>query len=402
MSLRWYHSILTRTGLILLGLLLLFGGLTVAINLHYNRHRAEQVTERRLNQLLDTVESTASIACFTKDDVLANELVSGLLRNSEVLAVTVQADDVELARRSRRQDAETTDGEIDGRALVRDIFSPFSLRTRVGRVLLTPDQAVIDEGLRQETRLDMLQMALQLVLIALAFAMAMLLRIIRPIKTISSRLHQMDAANGERLQLPAGHRGSEIGRLVADVNRLADRLVEALEEERSLRVQREIDEQRYHAIFENAETGLFIIDDQGHLLSWNPAFARLARLSPETHARAKQSFFALDWKEPARLAELMLGCMSDGCSRSAELRYCPSDGAECWLSMVLTPIADQSIQGVIYDVTEHLEAERSAKRLAVTDRLTGMANQLGLEQRARELVQSCDLAKGEGFALALV
>ncbi|KAA6185839.1 EAL domain-containing protein [Thiohalocapsa marina] len=400
---RWHHSILARAGLILLGVLLLFGAVTVAINLHYNRARAEQATELRLSQLLDTVESTASIACFTRDDVLAGELIAGLLRNSEVLSVVVEADGVPLADSSRQATDAAAAVTPDSRVLVRDIYSPFSPQTPVGRVLLTPNQALIDQELRQETRILMLQMAMQLLLVALAFAAATLLLIIRPIKAISDRLHGMDATRGERLQVPAGHRGSEIGLLVADVNRLADRLVRTLEDERALRIQREIDEQRYHAIFENADTGLFQIDHQGLLSSWNPAFARLMGLSSETRPERELALLDLDWHDPQPLAELLSDCRNTGGNprrdsgaqdtprtQSAELRHTHPDGVERWLSVVLTPITDRSVQGVLHDVTHHLEAEQSARRLAVTDRITGMANQLGLEQRLRALIQASD------------
>ena len=241
---RWHHSILVRTGLLLVAVFLLLGTSTVAINLQSNRLRAEEAIQRRLSQLLDTVESTARIACFTQDEVLAKELVSGLLRNSEVLSVVVRADDRELASLQRDAPGEAPAQAVSAEPLVREIFSPFTPETRVGRVLLTPNRAVIDDALRHETRAAMLQMASQLLLVALAVAAAMLVQIIRPIKAISDGLHRMDAARGERLQPPAGHRASELGLLVADVNRLADRLVAALEEERHLRLPREIDEQR--------------------------------------------------------------------------------------------------------------------------------------------------------------
>lgn len=408
MRARWHQSILVRAGLALLALLLLFGAISVGINLIYNQARAEQTTEERLSQLLDTVESTASIACFTQDEILAQELISGLLRNSEVLAVAVEADNQPLAHLSRSPSedisvsANTAAGNLDDQILVREIYSPFSPQMRVGRILLTPNQALIKANLQRETRIAMLQTALQTLLAMLAFAAAILMLIIRPITAISDRLHRMNAAEGERIPIPAGHQGSEIGLLVQDVNRLADRLVETLEEERRLRIQHAVDEQRYHAIFNNAETGLFIIDDRGYLSSWNPAFARLMELPPEAETLAQRSLFELAWSEQGRFTELLLGCIDTDQSRSAELGYRLKDDSQRWLSMVLTPIADESIQGVIYDVTQHLEAERSAKRSAVTDRATGLANQLGLEQQAKELAQACDLHEGGGFALVLL
>ncbi len=398
----WHRSILFQTGLALVAVFLLLGTLTVSLNLGYNRMRAEAASTLRLSQLLDTVENTASIACFTNDDVLATELASGLLKNSEVLSIVIQAGDRELVslRRHDLPPGETDAADVE--PLVRDIFSPFAPETRVGRMVLTPNRDVIHEAMRVETRIAMLQMGLQLLLVALAVTAAMLLRIIRPIKAISDGLHHMDATLGERLPVPRGHRESEIGLLVADVNRMADHLVATLDGERALRIQREIDERRYHAIFKNAETGIFIIDDAGVLTSWNPAFARLMHLPLGDEPLPERSLFGLGWKEPARLAELLLGCLSNHRSLASDLHFCTHDGPDRWLNMVLTPIADRSIQGVMHDVTAHKEAERSARQLAITDALTGLANQLGLEQRLHDLTRACDLNQNEGFALVLI
>ncbi|NEX21594.1 EAL domain-containing protein [Thiorhodococcus mannitoliphagus] len=397
----WHQSIIFRTGLVLTLVSLATGALSVGITLGYNQMRAQEDSTRRLWQLLDTVEDTASVACFTGDEVLASELASGLLKSSEVLGVVIQSGDRELAGQHR--DAEAGETGADSEPLARDVFSPFDSKERVGRILLTPNLAVIRDAMRRETWMAMLQTGLQLLLIVLAMTAAMLLQIVRPIKSISDSLHQMDPAQGERLPLPAGRQESEIGVLVADVNLMADRLVKTLDEERALRIQREIDERRYHAIVQNAETGIFIIDNLGTITSWNPAFARLMRVPPQAEQTSTPlSLLNLGWKEPARLGELLLRCMNDHASTSADLELGPPEGPSRWLCMVLTPIADQSIQGVVHDVTQHKEAERSARRLAVTDSLTGLANQLGLEQRLHEMVQACELKQSKGFALALV
>lgn len=398
----WHRSILFRTALILVIVFVILGILTVSVSLDYNQTRAEQAVNLRLTQLLDTVESTASVACFTGDETLAAELAAGLLKNSEVLSVTIRAGQRELANRQRTPQADKTGAAYRQPPLVRDVFSPFSPDNRVGRILLTPDQAVIRKAVKVEARVATAQMAAQLVLVGLAVLAAVLLQIIRPITAISDGLHRMDAASGDRLPTPAGHRNSEIGRLVDDVNRLADRLVDTLEEERALRVQREIDDRRYHAIFQNAETGLFIIDSEGILRSWNPAFSRLTHLPQESGQLAELSLFGLAWVDPARLAEALLACISSNSAASAELNYRPYEDADHWLKVVLTPVGDHSVQGVVHDITEHKEAEQSARRLAITDNLTGVANRLGMEQRLQDLACGCDLKQTGGFALVLV
>jgi diguanylate cyclase (GGDEF)-like protein/PAS domain S-box-containing protein len=396
----WQRSILFRTGLILLAVFLSLGVATVGFTIHANQQRALASSTLRLTQLLDTVESTASVACFARDEILAAELASGLLSNSEVLAVTIHAGEQVLA--SRQRELPESEQPLAGKTMQRAIFSPFSEQLRVGEIRLVPNRKVIEESMREDLHRASVQMAAQLLLTALAVVAAMLLLIIRPIKAISDELHSMDPTRGERLALPHGHGASEIGTLVKDVNMLAIRLVRALDEERELRIQREMDEKRYHAIFENAETGIFILDGDGKLNSWNPAFARLLALAESQEQPAQLSLVGLAWREPARVSELILGCLNRNVSASADLSYCPAEGSEIWLNLVLTPIGGRSLQGVIHDVTQHKEAEASARLMAITDNLTGVANRLGLEYRLDELEQGYHLQEYSGFALMLV
>jgi diguanylate cyclase (GGDEF)-like protein len=60
------------------------------------------------------------------------------------------------------------------------------------------------------------------------------------------------------------------------------------------------------------------------------------------------------------------------------------------------------LQGVVHDVTDLKEAEASARRLAVTDNLTGLANRSGLEERLRALINEHFNAQALGFALLMV
>ena len=113
-------------------------------------------------------------------------------------------------------------------------------------------------------------------LLTLAVIFIVLRLIVAPIKAISDRLHLLKPTLGERLPAPPGHGGNEIGRLVDDINGLTEDLVAALEEEHSLRLRQAMDERKYRDIFENAESGIFVADGQGTLLSHNRSLARLS------------------------------------------------------------------------------------------------------------------------------
>src|SRR5690606_7639543 len=99
--------------------------------------------------------------------------------------------------------------------------------------------------------------------------------IILPITRVSLRLESLAPESGEKLHTPPGNKDDELGRLVSSVNGMIDHLVTSIHDERTLRLQREVDERRFRSIVENVETGIFELNSEGRMLSANPAFRRL-------------------------------------------------------------------------------------------------------------------------------
>jgi diguanylate cyclase (GGDEF)-like protein len=396
-----HAGLLFRSTLVVILASLLTGLMAVAYTANATHQRAHLASQTRLNELLDTVESTLRVACFAKDATLAGELAQGLLSNSDVLAVRIVSDQQVLADMRRYA---SSSGTSTGMALKRPIHSPFDASKAVGHVLLTPNPQVIEARSREEVKFAALQLSWQLAMLAFVVAVIMLVFIVRPIKAMSDRLHSMDPTDGERLPVPRRHKNTEIGQLVGDINSLADRVVNTLAAERRLRVQREIDEKKFHTIFDNAESGIFIVDERGGLSSWNPAFARLFLIStPQTDDEyAWLNLSLLPWQDPAAAAALVGEALQTNHSVSADLPLLLPDTQQRWVNIVLSPIGDNQLQGVAHDVSHFKEAEATAKQQVVTDPLTKLANRLGLEERLYALVQEYAIEQHGGFALLLV
>jgi len=393
------RGLLMRSILALILASLLAGLAAIAHTAQATRQHAQQTTQTRLNELLDTVESTLRVACFARDATLAGELAEGLLSNSDVLSVRIFSDQAVLADKRRH-----AGNELQAMSLRRPIFSPFDNHQQVGEILLRPDPQVIEARIRDEVWFAAIQLAWQLGMVAVAMAVIMLLFIVRPIKAISDRLHRMDPTAGERLATPRRHAGSEIGQLVYDINALSDRLVGALAAEHQLRMQREIDERKYHAIFNNAESGLFIVDGAGTLSSWNPACARLFNIDPQ---RGDDEYTwlhvaLLNWDSPERITGMIRAALRENSAMTEDLLIVDQDGDRHWMNIVLSPVGDNLLQGVVHNISHLKEAEASARQLAVTDTLTGLANRLGLEQRLQTLVQQYAYTQTGGFSLLLL
>lgn len=390
-------GILLRSILVTILAFCLVGIATVAYTVQSARAQAEAQSRERIEQLLDTVQSTLRVASYVKDRELAREVAQGLLSNNVVLRVTISESGNLLADLERRGNLPAD--EMAAGSLVRDIHSPFIDGEVIGEIQLTPDPEVIERHIRAEIIARSWQLVWQLALIAGVMVVTLLAFVIHPISAISRELHLMDPTAGERLKIPAGHTKTEIGRLVTDVNALAGHLVRALDEEHALRMQQALDEQKYHAIFDNAESGIFLVGRNGRVASWNPALARLLGIARTNEFTGQLILLDLPWSEPAAIAMLIERVFVTGEAAELDLMLQRPDCSHFWLNIVLSPVGGDLLQGVAHDVSALKEAEADARRQAMTDPLTGLANRASLEQLLGTRIRQHHQQASPGFTL---
>ena len=371
---RWWNGIVFRSLAAVTLMTALLGGLSSLLISAQVATRVHQEAQERLGELLDTVESTASVAAFANDEQLAHEVAQGLLRNSDVLRVVILSGASELARveRSSLHDASQP-------AVQRPLSSPFNKRVSIGEIRLEANWDAIFSKVQANARNTMLMLTGQMLLVIMGTAAMVFLIVVRPIKATSDRLHRFDATRGRALRAPDGHEHTEIGRLVGDINDLASRLVSTLDLERALRKQQEIAQRMYHDLFEHASSGIFVADAQGALASFNPAYIAVTGLSPDA-ATPPRHLGEPAWHDPGHLLALL--------RRSAEQQLTCSDDfllrgdgtEERWLQVVVLPLGDGNLQGTVTDVSARKNEEIAVRRQSITDSLTGVANREGLLQ----------------------
>jgi diguanylate cyclase (GGDEF)-like protein len=335
--------------------------LAVALAVAVREETARQ--HERVGQLVDTVARTTGIASYLGDAELADEVAQGLLVNRIVSGVTVRSGSRTLARRTRAESV----GEAAS-ALRRDVLSPFDSQLVVGTIEVETGRAEVTAEVQRATA-DLKWMLLLQVIVSGAAAIWVVLRLVtRPIVLISERLHRLSAEAGDRLEVPRGNETNEIGQLVRDVNAMADRLGAIVARERELRMERERAEREFRAIFEHADTGIFLLDAAGAVTSSNPAYARL-----------------FDPSKPFPDAALVAECVAGRKAVARDIALQPGRADTRWANVVLTPMSDSNVQGVANDITERKRSEQATGALAVTDRLTGLGNRLAFETRLAEL-----------------
>lgn len=237
----FWRSILARSLLALVGVALLVGIATIVVA---GRLVSDQVHERsmqKLGELLDTVQNTASVACFADDEQLAFEVAQGLLRNSEVRRVVIRSAEKDIARLARSS-ARTRD---PAKVVARPLISPFNVKQEIGEISLEIDTEAVEAQIAKSVRLTLAVLVPVILLVIAAAAGTMLFLVLRPIKQISDRMHRLQVTQGEQLSVPEGHQDTELGQLVGDVNELTGQLVMALGQERALREKQEIAQRKY-------------------------------------------------------------------------------------------------------------------------------------------------------------
>lgn len=375
----WWNGIVFRSLAAVALITALLGGISNIIIREQIAARVDQEAIQRLGELLDTVESTASVACFANDELLAREVAQGLLRNSDVLRVSIISGNAMLAQAERSNKQDTTQAPVR-----RSLLSPFKKGEVIGEIRLEGNWAAIFSRMESNVHYAMLVLTGQLLMVIIGTAGMVFLVVARPIKAVSDSLHRLDPASGGTLEAPEGHEHTEIGRLVDDINDLSGRLVSTLDQERELRRQQAIAQRKYQDLFDNTSSGIFVAHGDGSLTSFNFAFVELTWL-PQIESESQRNLAEPGWDDCAYLLDLV--------DRSASLHLSAEDdfllrgrrGDERWLNVAVMPLGDGSVQGTVSDVTLRKREEISARRLAITDSLTGFANRTGLLQTFAKL-----------------
>lgn len=390
------QGILVRGLLTVAGIALLVGVIATLLARQVVGSRLHDEAHTRLVELVDTVESTAAVACFANDEQLAKEVAQGLMRNRLVQGVAILGREQPLAQLGRAVIHPNAEEFLIVR---RELHSPFKASEVVGEIRLTAAGSMIKARIAQELWLASLLLLSQLLAVILAVAAALVWLVLRPIKATSDRLHHLDAAAGERLPIPEGHEATEIGRLVGDINELTAQLVATLEQERLLRRQHEIDQRKYRNLFDNASSGIFVADRDGRLISFNRAYGELAALPEKTGA---DGYWLTDsrWEAPGGLLAMVRACLDthvDAEALADDYLIYDHRGEERWLHVMTVPLGDGNVQGTVTDVTQRKREELAARRLAFTDALTGFPNRAGLHRSLAGLDPS-----SEPFALVMI
>lgn len=401
-------SIVYRSSFMVLTIALCVGGLFAAVTYLWGSNTEQELVKNRMGTLLSTVENTVSIACYLSDANLAKEVAQGLLKNEDVASVKIfSAKSVltELKKNTNLPSNNSLISQLKAELFIdRPIYSPFNQSEAVCQIELKPDMTFIRTQVNHKARFTALLLMLQALIMAGAVVVIVMALITRPIKTISDSLHHLPANANTNLPLPPGNTKDEIGQLVRDVNTLFSKLSHILEEERELRIQHQIGEKKFRAIFDNSETGIFLLKPDGEVISSNPAFLRLFAIPNDASNEIIKHSLTHNLSDYAlRLQGMLENAMYDDHVSSEDFELEVGIPLQKkWINLVISTVENNILQGLVNDITERKLLEESANHLAVTDHLTGVSNRLGFEKAIARLQFEMHAALIQSFYVLMI
>jgi diguanylate cyclase (GGDEF)-like protein/PAS domain S-box-containing protein len=365
-----------------------FAIITAAIFYSTELARSRDKTKVMVNQLLDTVEYSSAIAAYTNNEQIAKDVIQGLLRNDIVQEVNIISDQGFHLENSKEPIAKNS------QKINRTLVSPFDSKQAIGSITVIPRG---DYNLVEATHSALLSAINSFLLITLTTVIILWVfrhNILQPLTVVSDTLHDISAGEKQRIAPLSKHQNDELGRLIADINGLLDVLETKFNNERSLRERIEQIEKQLRNIFESTSAGLFQIDHQGKILTYNPTFLKfLVNDELSSDGLTGHDFGETFVEDPKLFKEMVHAATSSKSlvSNDLALRIGNDNGGQRWMHCLLSRIDEPNgqvlFEGVIFDISTRIAKENAIRHQAEYDALTGVLRRDSIERNLAEFLE---------------
>lgn len=212
--------------------------ISAVVAFYFNQQQALDESEELVRNLIATVRETSEVAVFSRNESIGMDAINGLLSNSVIHSVALEAYADGNAERMLLK-GETSGGGSALQAVEVELYSDFDDSEALGKLIVSGNADWVDR--RAAGSAFNIISALVFVIFASCMISAQIIRslISRPLVDINTRLETITPNSDQRLELPPHLQSNEIGALVRGFNTMLDRSNEAIKIERRLREEME-------------------------------------------------------------------------------------------------------------------------------------------------------------------
>ena len=337
-------------------------------------------TELTLNQILDAVENTATTAAYTRDINIANDVINGLLNNDLIYKASIKSNKALIAEKEKKAQVHNS------LQLIRPLYSPFVKQQLIGELVISLDtqpDAINAKNVAYS------KAATSLLLTAVTTLVLLLLvrsNISQPLLKVSDTVHAIKAGDNSLIPILEQHKNDELGRLVNDINNLLQNQEKKFTQEQRLRKSIQHMEQQLRHIFDSSSAGLFLLDINGQLISYNATLLKVLHCEDKPDLTFSEEDFATLFINEVSEFQLMLSnALQSGQLQSQDFSMQQNQDSSVWihclLSKVIDPSGEERIEGVVFDVSRRVINEQAIKHKADHDSLTGLLLRQAIRDR---------------------
>lgn len=343
-------------------------------------------TELMINQLLDTVEYSAAIAAYTNNRQIAEEVAQGLLRNDIVHQATITGDQGLKIEQERKSLSDLK------RTITRKLISPFDKNQVIGLIEVRPENDSILSEARHSALLSIVNSFLVIAMTTVILLLIARNIILNPLTHVSNALHAIGSGKRERIAGLKKNQNDELGRLVEDINSLLAVLESKLENERALRGKIQDIEKQLRNIFETTSAGLFLLDKDAKVLTYNPTLLKImGKTLSATDEIGGKDFAQLFFQNPDEVGAMITSVKEQSQFESRDLLLHSTDMEQKWVHCIMSKIYDANgqlcFEGVVFDVSSRLAEEKAIRYQAEFDSLTKLLRRDSVERKLTGILQ---------------
>jgi diguanylate cyclase (GGDEF)-like protein len=362
--------------------------------------REQKASLEAVSELAQTVYHSATIAAYANNNVIAEDILKGLMSNHLVEEAHIHTNGITVAQ-----------GQITPQSIppiVRQLYSPFDDKEQLGELSITPKKEIIDEQARIAA-VSLVEQITVLLFLSTAFITFLIWLVIgRPVTTLAHHLAKIDPANNTiRLQTPAIVKNSELDLFAFTVNELLDRVQEQIIEERHLRNSVELIAKNFQMIFDLSSNALIVTDPSLNILTFNPAFQDLIYSATGSRRPPQDSsWITLMVKNPDEFILNINALLRDKSNSSVDIKLLSEeDNRRRWVSIsareALNTFNEKIILIFFNDITRQHEALNESEQAANTDHLTHLQNRRIAERNITQMIHDAFISQ-KSMALLVI